>query len=759
MPKYNLQKYEIPTPKEFETPVEETLVIAPKYDLTKYEIPNPVNEGITQVDRYGMPLPEDFQTPMENGDGNLVLAGKSFLKGVGSIADLPKAAISGLEAIAKSKGQRDLNLQQTLSNPGSTEDNIIVPDYDFISSKIPDTTDARKYLKEKTGLDLEPNPSNPEQELISDATEFAGAFFSPVKFSTAIKEANLGSMPTKKVLDIIQRYTPTLKKVSSDALTGLGIGTGSAMLKQGGVDPLTSDITASIVYPTTLMAIKSPYNSIKGFTTAEGRLKKAEKEVSRMLKERVGKDNIDTVATKLQDVSPLNTELMTAELAENAGLAGLHRAYAPNIPAIAEKNKRNNDIIKYALEELGDTSLDPYIAGDSIRNPLVKNLEKYKEIRAAKTAPLYAELDAITTPVNLNKTQTFLDDKYINATDTRQKTIDKIRKNLVEKDRHKLLEEFEKKYGHLSSDAKAQAFKQLSLGLSHKPAKVSNVIKELGDTIKSTKRPKFRTFITETRGNLISDIESSGIPQEKVAREAYAKYSKPVNAIEENPLLSKIIKKDLTSGNYQTPQEKIPGLIFSGSIDDTKELIKQIKKNKQTLDTLRGQTTKHILSGSELASADGNLSYPKLKKFLTKNKEKLGLIYTPEQLKVLEEAGEITRKRNFVDTFGRAKGSNTQSETTLMNNLFKTGGSKLLREAAAYTSPGGGLVYDVVKGSLDNAKRTTKDDLIARALLEPKTARELLLRQNAAPWYREMSKNYYRPLQTSVLLESIRNRE
>lgn len=726
MPKYDLQKYKIATPKEFDSEIEGYITPKKKIDLSKYKIPTP----------------EEFKTSELEGDNDASIIGKSVLKGIGSIADLPKAAASGLEAIAVSKAKRNAG---GLYAPDFQGDDVDIQDIDFISSRIPSTDDARSYLKEKTGIDLEPHPTNAKQRMITHGGEFAGSMIGTGGLGSVLKAGKAG----------LSVYKPV--QIAKDTLTGASIGLGSGGLQEAGINPLVADIGVSILHPTSIAAIKAPYNLGRKFTV-KGRAEAVEREVSDMLKKRVGKDNINAVAERLSGVSPLNTELLTAELAENAGLAGIHRAYSPNIPAIAEKNKRNNDAIRYALEELGDTSLDPYIAGEIIRDPIVKNLEKYKKTRAAKTEPLYAELDAIETPVSLNNTQNFLDTNYVNATDTRQKTIDRIRRNLVEEDKHKLLEEFEKKYGQLSSDAKAQAFNQLNLGLAHNPAKISNVIQELGDKVKSTKKPKFRRFITETRENLKSDIENAGIPQEKIAREAYSKYSKPVNAIEENPLLSKIVKKDLTSGNYQIPQEKIPQIIFNGSVNDTKELIKQIKKNPQTLDTLRGQTTKHILNGSELASADGNLSYPKLKKFLTKNREKLNLIYTPEQLKIFDDALEITRKRNFVDTFGRAKGSNTQSETTLMNNLFNTGLDMSIKKGLTSYIPGASALYSSIKSGLNNIGKVKKDEIISNALLDPTLAKELLLRPDVAPLYQRLGKDYYKPLQTSIILGATRDK-
>lgn len=725
MPKYDLQKYKIPAPKEFETPIEETLVIAPKYDLAKYKIPTPA----------------EFEVSPES-ESDFAVLGKSALKGASFIADLPKLAASGLEAMAVSKPKYNSG---GLYAPDFQGDDIDIPDIDFISSNIPSTDDARTYFKEKTGIDLEPHPTNARQRMLAHGAEFVGNMVGTGGAGAFIKGAK-----TAKAI-----YKPLVK----DALTGMTIGTGSGALQEGGVNPLVADISMSVLHPTTMMTVKAPYTFGKRFTK-KGRVEAIERDVSKMLKERVGKDNISAVTARLAESSPFNTELMSAELAENAGLAGLHRAYSPNIPAIAEKNKLNNDNIKLALEELGDTTLRPYAAGDYIRKPIADNLDAVKRVRANKTKPLYDELNNIQEVVDLPSTRVFLDKNYANATRGRKGTIDNIRKDIINEEGHKLFEEFMKNYGHLSSDARVQAYNQLKLDLLPRPAKANNVIQELGDKIKASyKKPKLRRFLTETRENLISDLEAAGIPQEKIAREAYAKYSKPVNAIEENPLLSKLVKKDLTSGDYTLPSEKIFGQILGGSVNDTKELVKQFKKNSKALDVLRGQTTRELLSSSGLASAEGNLSYPKFKKLLKAYEEKLNLIYTPKQFKALKDTNEILRKRNFVDTFGRAKGSNTQSETTLINNLFNTGGNKLMREAAAYTLPGGGVIYDTVKGSLDNAKRTARDDLIARALLEPTTARKLLLQEELTPTYSNYLKNYVRPLGISTLLEANRNQK
>lgn len=728
MPKYDLQKYKISPPKEFDSEIEGYITPKKKIDLSKYKIPTP----------------EEFKTSEPEGDNDASIIGKSVLKGLGSIADLPKAAASGLEAIAVSKAKRNAG---GLYAPDFQGDDVDVQDIDFISSRIPSTDDARSYLKEKTGIDLEPHPTNATQRMISHGGEFAGSMIGTGGLGSILKAGKAG----------LSAYKPA--QIAKDTLTGASIGLGSGGLQEAGINPLVADIGVSILHPTSIAAIKAPYNLGRKFTV-KGRAEAVEREVSDMLKKRVGKDNINAVAERLSGVSPLNTELLTAELAENAGLAGIHRAYSPNIPAIAEKNKRNNDAIRYALEELGDTTPPPYVAGDFVRNPLIAKLEKYKKTRAAKTEPLYDELENIQEVVDLPSTKAFLDKKYVNATKTRKGTIDGIRKDIINEEGQKLFEEFQRDYGHLSSDARVQAYNQLKLDLLPKPAKASNVIQELGDRIKANyKKPRLSRFLTKTRENIISDLEAAGVPQEKIAREAYSKYSKPVNTIEENPLLSKIVKKDLTSGELKLPPEKIFGTILGGSINDIKTLVKQIRGNTKALDTLRGQITNELLRRSGTTHAEGNLSYPTFRKLIKTHEEKLKLIYTPEQLKTLTEAEEILRKRNFVDTFGRAKGSNTQSETTLLNSIFKAGGNKFLREGTAYALPGGGFMYDVAKNAFYDAKKAARDELITGALLDPTTARNLLLRQDGVPSYVSLARSYYKPLQSSAMLEALRHKK
>ena len=115
-----------------------------------------------------------------------------------------------------------------------------------------------------------------------------------------------------------------------------------------------------------------------------------------------------------------------------------------------------------------------------------------------------------------------------------------------------------------------------------------------------------------------------------------------------------------------------------------------------------------------------------MSKLLRKDKEKLTLIFDENQIKVLEDVKELLRKRNLVETMGRAVGSNTSSDLTLLNSIFNTTGNKLFREAASSAVPGGGIVYETVKEFYKNSRNAAKKDLIEKALLDPETAKLLL---------------------------------
>lgn len=647
------------------------------------------------------------------GDSWPALLGKSVLKGVSSIADLPNLVAQGLESLAVSKANR---------NPGGLyggnleglgmENNIEVPDTDIISSRIPTSENIRTGIKNRIGIDLEPKPTTAAQRIVAHGGEFAGGLG---PWGWAAKGAN---------------WLNKGKGVLKLAKTGSVIGGVSGALQEGGVDPLIADIGSTIVLPFVGGAIKE---SAKGTAnllskfSPKGRKEKLNTEVGNILKEKIGEKNIPTVLQRLDRERPLNTDLTTAELAENAGLASLHRALAPNIPALAEKNVANNALMRKRLQELGNTELLPEIAGEYIRKPIARNLERALAERAQVTTPLYEKVNELTTGVVLPRTTEFLKSEGKYAKGDIKKNL-KYVENLIQNNRvlKKDVASFDKSYGHFSPQVREQLQKEV-LGLPL-PGELTNALKDISGRIGAAKKSGNREVarvLSLARENILADMAT--IPEEQIARSTYAGLSKPISAIEKEPLLSKIVKKDKFGQEFIVSPEKIPDMILSGTLNNTKALVAQVGRESPTMDTIRGGIINKLLNSTELASGEHNLSYDKMNKFLKKNNAKLNLIFNPDQVKVLEDVRELLKKRNMVATLGRAAGSNTQSETTLLNSIFDTAGNKFLREAAAYTLPGGGLVYDVTKDFFKNSRTKATKELLEKALLDPETAKLLLI--------------------------------
>lgn len=160
----------------------------------------------------------------EEGDSWSALLGKSALKGLGSIADIPNLAAQGIEGLARGQAEAERRKMELMGYPGS---DIETPQINTLSSRIPTSSGARNYLKERTGFDLEPKPTTGGQRVASHAAEFAGS---------------LGPW------GMIGKGAGALNAVKL-ARTGAGIGATSGIAQEAGTPKLAADIGASILAP------------------------------------------------------------------------------------------------------------------------------------------------------------------------------------------------------------------------------------------------------------------------------------------------------------------------------------------------------------------------------------------------------------------------------------------------------------------------------------------------------------------------------
>jgi hypothetical protein len=278
-------------------------------DLSQYKRQAPNRLDLSQYKR------------VPQGDSWPALIGKSTLKGATSIPDLP-ANIANLGEIGLKTYLNDTGnlIRRAAGKEPVTYDKSNI----FSSENVTRPSELINNTAKNIGIDLEPHPTTGAQRIASHAAEFGGSLL------------GFGGP------SLVNKGVGALAKEFGKGAT---IGAGSGMLQEGGVNPLAADLAATVLVPGSVAAAKAPVNFFSKFTP-KARKAGLEREVGDLLRERVGEKNLPTVLERLNTEGPLGTNLTTAELAENAGLAGLHRAMTPNIPAVAERNLANNMLMR-----------------------------------------------------------------------------------------------------------------------------------------------------------------------------------------------------------------------------------------------------------------------------------------------------------------------------------------------------------------------------------------------------------------------------
>lgn len=189
----------------------------------KYRVPD--DNLINSSDKWGKYKVNNIP----KGDSWPSLIGKSALKGLTSLADLPKFAAQGLEGISNIAARSHYIPGNIYGITNQDFENV--PQTNLAES-IPTSEDARKAINKYTGIDLEPHPTTGAQRVASHAAEFAGALspFGMIRRGAGLANKAIGALKT--------------------AGTGGAIGGTSGLMQEGGINPLAADITSSFIAPT-----------------------------------------------------------------------------------------------------------------------------------------------------------------------------------------------------------------------------------------------------------------------------------------------------------------------------------------------------------------------------------------------------------------------------------------------------------------------------------------------------------------------------
>lgn len=640
--------------------------------------------------------------PDEPSETLLSTAGKSFLKGITSIGDLPKLGAQGLEAIAVSKANRNPG---GLYAPDFTNDNVEIPDLDVISSNIPDSSDLRDYIRENTGVDLEPRPANNMQKYISKPLEFAGGF----GLLGALSKAGNAARTVKTAKPLISGFKEGAKQGAASGIVSNEI---SKKLTNIGLpeeysEPLGDVASISVNTPLAVKKLKE----VPIFSRFGDKQTKKEFKVNKLVKDLTkGKDLSNLHNFRPKAFEELGTFPVTAEVALNQDISNLHNVYAPNFTDIQRKQQLNDAILRNKLNEIGN-KLNPSNVelGEAGREVVVDNLNKLKKVRKEQTAPLYAQLEKSNElyPIeNLNK---YTDSAVLKEVDDLEekliknknilpvkykKLIEKPKKELteLEKEIDPIVKQIDEKYPGLSFQAKEQILSELIPGLrektlkivdlktqisnletgKYKPVHIDNTIKRIGKKIKQVKRSDeggdkalIRHFNNQKKA-LEADLQAT--PEGLAHRTAYKEYSPGINEINRDKLLKKYVSKD-EWGKYKTAVDDLPRKILDAPQESVVNYSKQIK------DTDAEKLTKAYIRNMYLNKAvdiEGGLpSYDKSSNFLRQKGKKLEGIYSPEELEEFKRVNQYLKNKAIVSSGNSKFGSATAPKGQLKDIVSK----------------------------------------------------------------------------------------
>lgn len=721
-----------------------------KYE--KYRVQMPQIAPIGKYEKYRI------SPAKQEGDSWPALIGKSVLKGVSSIGDIPSLVGQGVEGLTNIARIDDESAELNKGRPlGFFNSNWIQkPDVTQTnySNNLPTSSDLRRGIKNYTGVDLESHPTTPGQRIASNAAEFAGGFAVPGM--GAIKAA-------AKAPGLFNKFA----KISKIIAPAAAIGGTSGVLQEGGVDPIVADIGTSVAFPLAGASNKNLFNKF----SSDHKQIKDKRRLADALKGQIGEENIPKALKNIKKYNkqknPIKLDLTTPEVTQDTGLSRLYSSTQSNSPKFITRHQENNKKLLESLEEVGTTGLPESARGEAIRSPFVENYNKNIQNRNRLTKPLYEELESIESGLNPIKARNLLEKELAVASPGNKTQLSKYYKSLqrneidtVTLEKLKELKNninlIDKEYQHLNPAAIAQMkapllaeLEQLTSSISPRPIQIENTIQELGDKVNSLSRSGEQN-VSRRFGKIKKAYEEdlATNPIGLKHREEYKRLSKPINQIETSSLLHNLVKKNRDVSKlegFTASSEKLPNMILNADLPNTKILINKAKGNREVLDLVKGTYIDKLLELSKISG--GKLSYDKANKFINNkyNKEKLDVVFNSQERKKIDQYLDTLKRRSNVESSGKFSGSDTHQKFKIEQDFNDSldGLGKIAGKAALKATGFGGLstVWDAGRSIFNKSKNGRYNSLLEEALIDPNAFQKLMTQPNKPKTFRD----FYNP--------------
>lgn len=189
---------------------------------------------------------------------------------------------------------------------------------------------------------------------------------------------------------------------------------------------------------------------------------------------------------------------------------------------------------------------------------------------------------------------------------------------------------------------------------------------------------------------------------------------------------------------------KIIQNILSGNnrVNKVKEIINLTKLDKtgKSLEGFRHGVIDDILNKTGLSSINANevqnISYDKLRKYMSSNKDALKLILLPEQMETLRNVENILKKRTQIQTVGKGTGSDTTGKMRITDTVLETVGKHaekgIIKELLSNLHLGTPVAHAVIESAKNVNKRKalkldkSKKQFMDQFLASPSFAKENL---------------------------------
>lgn len=709
------------------------------------------------------------QQPAEESLARQALEGTA--EGVLDIADLPQAFAAGVRGLGNVMQEP---LRKTMEQYGDVYDQpplINLEQFPLASQGI------KKYLKEKTGIGLDTKPSTTAGKVLRTAGRFGGSSLAGGALGAASKTAGLNKVGN--ILGAAENLPQLAKMTGYGAGLGAGVGIGENVL---GLSPEGS-LGLSIAGPA---AIKG---TAKGFGFLKNRKSVAQNSAQDMaadiLQKQVGEQNIPQVLKDLEEYqAPLpGYNAPAAERTQNVGLSQLQRAHYGHTPALGEQQAKNDALIKQALESIeapASAQLDiaqrvnPYTAGKEYQSTLSKNIENLKKEREKAYHPEQKAIEAYKHSIYPEKAYAAIDKELKTAKgdikDVLLEAKDYLRSNTTKKQKSLNIDE------RFPAEIKEKIKSEHSKIASGEPSahELSESLEQIGDLIEQSNRSgafKKGRVLKSVQEALKEDLEHTPVGK---AKAVYAEKSEPISRIEEK--FGQELQRDVFNKRFLLREDKASKSIIEKSMqneDYAKIFNEQFSNNPKSVKVTKGYINnelnnkiidkngkvnlgrlhswrisnpyaekiypglsnkldnlqhKGLIDQLEPYLTEKGITHDKLSKYIKRNEAMLRDSFDENQMQLLKGSEKALRARSASEARGKAIGSPTSSNLTLLEAIETNVPEMALKKAASgsLTGKAATWLYDFFRA----AKKAKHEELIKASLTDPELTKMLLTRIN-----------------------------